>query len=313
MVEIVKSPLNYTGNKSRILEQMIPLFPQNIEVMVDMFCGGATVGLNVECKKVYFIDANEKVIGLLKHLAGYSFEELLSEIEQIIAKYKLSYSFKYGYEFYRKQCSNKKDNNGLKDYNKKGFEKLRLDYNTLKNKNTKKAYTMLYVLMVYAFNNDIRFNSNGEFNLPIGKTDFNKSNVKKLKGYIEKTKSKECHFICSSFDSKEIQEILLEADFIYMDPPYIVGDAVYNSSWNKEREESLLSFISSLMDKKINFALSNVTEKIGKSNVQLLKWIENNRDSISVHDIVYNYKSSSYNKKIRDAKEKEVLVVNRRY
>ena len=59
--------------------------------------------------------------------------------------------------------------------------------------------------------------------------------------------------------------------------------------------------------------MSNVTEKIGKSNEQLLQWIEENKENVLVHEIKYNYRSSSYNKIIRDAKEKEVLIVNRGY
>ena len=40
---------------------------------------------------------------------------------------------------------------------------------------------MLYVLVLYGFNNDMRFNSNNEFNLPVGKTDLNKSNLRKIR------------------------------------------------------------------------------------------------------------------------------------
>ena len=53
-----KSPLNYTGNKLRILNQIIPLFPEEIHTMIDLFCGGATVGINVDCDVVYFVDCN---------------------------------------------------------------------------------------------------------------------------------------------------------------------------------------------------------------------------------------------------------------
>ena len=46
--------------------------------MVDLFCGGATVGLNVEAKKVYFVDNNERVINLLVFLAKQNFEDFIS-------------------------------------------------------------------------------------------------------------------------------------------------------------------------------------------------------------------------------------------
>ena len=62
----VKTPLNYTGNKFRLLEQLHQYFPKKIDIMVDLFCGGATVGLNTKCKEVYFVDKNTRVIGLLK-------------------------------------------------------------------------------------------------------------------------------------------------------------------------------------------------------------------------------------------------------
>lgn len=36
----IKSPMNYIGNKYRILDQ-IKVFPDNINNFVDLFCGGS--------------------------------------------------------------------------------------------------------------------------------------------------------------------------------------------------------------------------------------------------------------------------------
>lgn len=64
----VKSPLNYIGGKYRILPQIIPLFPKNINCFVDMFAGGSNVGINVSAKKhilndnlIYLIDLYRKL------------------------------------------------------------------------------------------------------------------------------------------------------------------------------------------------------------------------------------------------------------
>lgn len=83
-------------------------------------------------------------------------------------------------------CNDANANNGLKDYNSKGFYKMRADYNALQDKNTDEANTLLYMLMVYAFNNDIRFNSEGHFNLPVGKTDLRDKErlSKEIEGYF---------------------------------------------------------------------------------------------------------------------------------
>lgn len=310
-ISFVRSPLNYTGNKYRILEQIVPLFPKKINCMVDLFCGGATVGLNTNAKKVIFVDSNERIINLLMYLSKQDFKSLLKRIELIINKYSLSYSYKYGYSVYRNQCNDQKDNNGLKDYNTVGFYKLRDDYNLLKNKNSDKANTMLYVLMVYAFNNDIRFNSEGQFNLPVGKTDLNKMNVLKIKNYIERVNNIKAEFVCMDFDDKKLLRVMKNADFVYMDPPYLVGDAVYNTSWNNEKEYKLLDFIDILRKKGTNFALSNVICKVGQTNEPLSYWCYKNQEDIIVNKIKYNYRSASYNKIIRDAKEQEVLITNK--
>lgn len=310
--DIIKSPLNYTGNKYRIIPQIRKFFPKKIDVMVDMFCGGATVGLNIPCKKVYFVDNNKRVIGLLKFLANEEINKLLENIDELIEKYGLSNSHKYGYHKYREQCKNKADNNGLKDYNKDAYYKLRNDYNGLKDKDTKKANLMLYVLMVYAFNNDIRFNAGGEFNLPIGKTDFNKMNYDKLVAYSERIKNITAEFICADFDSKIVKEITKEADFVYMDPPYLIGDAVYNISWTNETEYKLLDYIDYIRENNINFALSNVLEKVGRKNEPLSYWCYKNEGKIEIHDIDYHYRSASYNKINRNAKEREILIVNKK-
>jgi len=309
-MKLLRSPLNYTGNKYRILPQIFEHFPKKIGTMLDLFCGGATVGMNVDCKKIIFVDSNEKVIQLLETLANSTFENFLLETEAIIKKYNLSYSYKFGYKKYRVLCHNQKDNNGLKDYNKTGFENLKSDYNLLKNKTTKKANFMLYLLMIYGFNNDIRFNSEGDFNLPIGKTDLNKNNINKVKDFIQRMNTIEHVFVCCDFDSRIVKSLLNTVDFVYMDPPYLVGNAVYNSGWNNDSEYRLLSFVGDLINKGISFGLSNVIEKIGKRNEPLYFWCKTKGTKISINHIEYDYKSSNYHKILRDAKEEEVLITN---
>src|SRR3989338_10693606 len=109
----MKTPLNYTGNKSRLMDQFANYFPSNVGVFVDLFCGGATVGLSINAKKVIFIDNNRNVINLLKHLSKYNFETILARLENILKRHGLSYSAKYGYKSYREGIV-KGDNNGLK-------------------------------------------------------------------------------------------------------------------------------------------------------------------------------------------------------
>lgn len=51
---MIQSPLNYTGGKYKLLPQILPLFPKDINCFVDLFCGGCNVGINVCAKKYVY-------------------------------------------------------------------------------------------------------------------------------------------------------------------------------------------------------------------------------------------------------------------
>ena len=56
-----KSPMNYIGNKYRLLKQIQPLFPKQINKFVDLFCGGCDITINVEANEKYANDINYHV------------------------------------------------------------------------------------------------------------------------------------------------------------------------------------------------------------------------------------------------------------
>ena len=68
--KFIKSPLNYTGNKFRILSQIIEYFPKKIGTFVDLFCGGATVGFNIDAEKIILIDSNPIHINMVILIIG---------------------------------------------------------------------------------------------------------------------------------------------------------------------------------------------------------------------------------------------------
>lgn len=310
LAQICKSPINYTGNKYRILPQFIKFFPKKVNKCMDLFTGGATVAINLIANEVIAVDNNPKVISLLEFLRKQDYKKLIKDIDKILEEYNLSNSYKYGYSYYKQYVEG---NNGLKKYNIEGYKKLKKDYNSLKNKNSNKANLFLYLLMVYGFNNDIRFNSKGEFNLPVGKTDMNKSNRDKLEKYIDICEKKKIKFVCKDFRDI-IEEDLRDIEFVYADPPYLITDAVYNenSGWNKESEISLLNLLDNLDKNGIKFALSNVLQKknLNIKNEILYEWIEKNKDKYFVNNIDYHYRSASYNKKNRNGLEEEILITN---
>ena len=302
--QTVQSPLNYTGGKYKLLPQILPLFPQKINNFVDLFCGGGNVGINVFAKSYKYNDNCEPLIGLLQTIKKRTVPELLEKIENLIEKYELSDTKKHSYEFYNCDSST-----GLGSYNRNGYLRLRSDFNRIQNKNDE-YYIMLYVLIVYAFNNQIRFNSKGEFNLPPGKRDFNQKMKDKFVDFAERLHSQDAEFLCLDFTNYPIDD-LTEGDFVYADPPYLIMCATYNEQggWTKDDELSLLAFLDKLDSKKVKFALSNVIESKGLTNELLKEWVDK-RPNYSMIDLDYSYSNANYQRKDKNEKAREVLIVN---
>lgn len=300
-VEIVKSPLNYTGGKYKLLPQILPFFPDKIETFVDIFCGGCNVAINIPAKKIICNDIDSNLIGLFNFFKKSTYETLFPEIKNIINEFNLSDSNEHDYDFYN--CTSA---NGLGNYNRAGFMQLREAFNSLQNKD-ENYYLYLYVLIVYAFNNQIRFNSDGAFNLPVGKRDFNIRMQKKLKAFLQALSGKKITFSNKDF-TKIKPETLTSKDFVYADPPYLITCASYNEkSWNDNEEKRLLDYLDYLNELKVPFALSNVLSTDNKTNEILNTWLENR--NYNCHHLEFSYSNSNYHKK-EIAKTDEVLITN---
>lgn len=296
------SPLNYIGGKFELLTQLKPLFPET-SCFLDLFSGGGNVGINSEATKIIFNDKNKNVIDLLEFFKNTETKSLLKKIDEIIKEYGLSNTSLFGYEYYG--CNSSK---GLSDYNKDKFLKLRNDFNNTE-KNGSKDLALLYVLIVFSFNNQIRFNRKGEFNLPVGKRDFNSKMRSKLILFSEALKRNDISFLNKDF--REIDLKLLPPDtFIYCDPPYLITTATYNEngSWTNKDEIDLLNFLNKVNKLDFKFALSNVLSAKNKINVLLKEWIEIN--GYNCHSLLKSYSNSNYQRKNKNTISEEVLITN---
>lgn len=305
---MIQSPLNYTGGKFKLLPQILPLFPKNINTFVDLFCGGCNVGINIDCESVIYNDLDENLLYLYNTIKNLDKQSVFEWIYEIINTYGLSLVSDKGYDYYK--CDSSK---GLGGYNKERFLRLRADFNEKKKKGNYDYYyyVMLYVIIVYAFNNQIRFNSNGEFNLPVGKRDFNKKMQQKLSDFIDKIKEQNCKFTCLDFREFDI-DTLGNNDFVYVDPPYLITCATYNEQggWSETDEKDLLRFLDSLNEKGLRFALSNVLRSKGKENTILIEWLNKNKDKYRAVSLNYSYSNSNYQTKDKTSNSEEVLIIN---
>lgn len=272
----IKSPLNYVGGKYKLLNEIIPLLPDKIDTFVDLFGGGFNVGVNVKAEHVVYNDVCIPVVQLLECIKGSDIDILLSEIDSYISKYDLSKE------------------------NKDGFLELRTDYNK-NSKTPMKFYTML----CYEFNYQIRFNKNGEYNMPFGKdrSSFSPSLRQKFIEFHKRINEIDCVFLSKSFTEFDFSDFG-KNDLVYCDPPYLNSVAAYNEQggWTNECEIELLQLLDSLNDKGIRFALSN---NLKYNNPYLDEW----KNKYNVHYLNGDYSNCNY-QKIDKSKDIEVLITN---
>lgn len=282
-MQYIKSPMNYIGNKYRIIEQMQKWFPKNINLMVDLFCGGCDVSFNTKAKKHVANDINSYVIDIFKSFQSNGREKTLESIDEIINEWKLD------------------------KYNKENYEIFRDYYNRTKNPMD------LYVLMCFSFNYQFRFNSLHEYNNPFGKSksSFNKSMRENLIKIFEVIDDIEF----TSYDFTEFDySILKKGDFLYADPPYLISRGSYNDGkrgfkgWSQEDDLKLFDILDELNSKGVKFALSNVTYHKGLKNEKLLQWKKKN--GYHMHKIKFDYNNCNYQSRNKDNYTEEVLITN---
>ncbi|MCL2650713.1 MAG: Dam family site-specific DNA-(adenine-N6)-methyltransferase [Candidatus Azobacteroides sp.] len=285
--QYIKSPLNYIGGKTKLLPQLLPLFPRKIDNFIDLFAGGCNVGINVAANKIHFNDNLIYLVEMYKAFQQKSLDETLSYIDKRISEFELSL------------------------INENGYKSLRYTYNSKKNP------LDLFVLIAFSFNHQIRFNNNYEFNNPFGRerSCYNPVMKENLINFIICLKKNKINFSAIDFENYSFYDFNCN-DFVYCDPPYLITTGTYNDGkrgfkgWTEREENQLLQKLDELDRQNIKFALSNVLEHKGKENRILKNWVDNHAN-YKINYLNSNYSNSSYHTTIRNKNASiEVLITN---
>lgn len=283
---MIKSPLNYTGGKYRLLPQILPLFPSKINTFVDVFCGGCNVGINISSNKIILNDNLTYLIEMYHFMQQNTLSEIMLYIEQRIHEL------------------------GLSQTNETAYLQLREQYNQCKHP------LDLFILTAFSFNHQIRFNNSHQFNTPFGKerSSFNDRMRQNLIDFVSALQQKNVQITQQSFELLDYDS-LKNDDFVYCDPPYLITTSTYNDGkrgfkgWGINEEHQLLQLLDDLNQRNICFALSNVLAHKGKENLILQTWLTER--NYHVHDLNIHYGNASYQTKNRDKNgSREVLITN---
>ncbi|MCH5312516.1 MAG: DNA adenine methylase [Prevotella sp.] len=275
---IVQSPLNYTGSKTKMVPIIKRYLPQGqLSTFVDAFGGGFNVGINIAAERIIYNDINPFVEGLIKSFSSNTYE-YLQYVYKLIQKY------------------------GLTPNGREGYLALRDKYN--KTPVHQRDPRMLYTLILYGFQQQIRFNADHGFNNPVGSRWFNECLLSKFITFARcsKTKNVDYHNVCF----EKLIEYVDSDTFVYADPPYRSTLGVYNDGkrgfegWTIEHEQHLCRFLDQISLLGAQFMLSYVLQVEGFYNNDITNWAERNRYRI----IDVEIPQGRYNNR------REVLIIN---
>lgn len=271
-----ESPLNYIGSKSKMILEIRKNLPDNINLFIDAFGGGFNVGVNIKANQIIYNDVNYFVKELVESFKVKDTYEYLLYCQNIIRKY------------------------GLEKSNSKSYLKVRKYYNSLPIK--KRDPRLLYTIILYGYQQQIRFNGDHNFNNPVGMRWFNNKVLEKMISFSRILKEKNVIFKCCDYIDL-VNKIQKDA-FVYMDPPYRLTRGSYNDGkrgfmgWTETSEKHLFELSDQLDANGIRFMISYVPEHGGKTNDQLGSWI-NDRGYRLMHV-----------RPIPGINRREVLIVN---
>lgn len=296
---IVRSPFFYVGDKYKLMSQLLPLFPHIIDTYYEPFCGGGSSFLNVKASKYVLGDIDRYMVKLHNMLNGYAnkSQEFFEKIYQIENKYELSASYRQ--DIVPDELKSQYIKTYFAKFNKNGFDRMRCEFNQ-----NKDDIELLYVLLIYGFNRMLRFNSNGDFNLPVGNVDLNQNVIKALRYYFEFCSKNEVLFYTLDFRDFFKMWNFKNNDFIYLDPPYLISNSEYNKLWSEKDEQDLLSILDNLDARNIKFAISNLVEHKGQINTIFEQWAK----KYNTYEISSKY--INYHNNVRTENHREVLVTN---
>jgi DNA adenine methylase Dam len=149
---------------------------------------------------------------------------------------------------------------------KEKYEKLRSMFNETKDD------LLFMCCLSCCTNNLIRFNKSGGFNQTWGQRKFNPSMESKLRDFRNRIKDKKIQFSIGDF-----QQIDTTGRILFVDPPYLISSAGYNTSWTAEDEKRLYSFLNGK-----DFILTNFLFRGDIHNTILEDFIRDNKLNVKV-------------------------------
>lgn len=302
-MEITKPFMKWVGGKTQIINDVIALFPKEMNNYHEPFLGGGSVllallsyksrGLIKISGKIYASDLNSNLIGLYKNIQS-NHAGLIAEVKKLsddFAKCK-------GTVVNRKASTMEEALTSPESY----YFWIRSRFNALskQERTSITASAMLLFMNKTCFRGVYREGPNG-FNVPFGNyknpSILDEEHIKSVSALI-----KDVVFTNCSFNDSLTK--IISGDFVYLDPPYAPKNETsfvsYTSDgFNLDNHKNLFKLCAEMKAKDVKMLMSNAEAKLVKDSFP----------SPSYTTKIINCRRAIHSKE-PDARANEVLITN---
>lgn len=286
----MKPMIKYRGGKSKEIPHIMWHIPRFTGRYVEPFFGGGALFFYLEPRKAIINDVNPKLMGFYNGVRN-NYDNLrkeLDEIEQI-------------YAYNRKKFDTLKalhPDERVEDQNEVLYYRLRSMFNGTK----EKCYSdslLYYFINKTAYSGMIRYNANGEFNVPFGRyKHLNTQSVSRAHSRLLQRAE------LYNTDYSEVFNMCRENDFVFLDPPYDCvfsdyGNEAYKDGFNEDSHKRLANDFMNLPCKTLMvIGRTPLTEELYKNYIveeyekHYAVNIRNRFKANAKHIVVANFKKS---------------------
>ena len=242
--------LKWPGGKFRLLDAILPELPRG-KRLVEPFLGSGAVFMNADFPAFLLCDLNADLISFHEILARRG-EDFMAECRELFAGVANSAE-----EFYRR----------------------REHFNRLEQDDPERAALFLYFNR-HGYNGLIRYNSEGEFNVPFGRYAKPYFPEAEMRAFVEKTRNCAVEFRVADFRKTFVK--VKKGDVVYCDPPYIPLSATANFT----------SYAGNLFGASEQADLAALAEKAGGKGIRV---VISNHDAGAAREL---YKGAKYTRTV---------------
>ena len=292
----MKPMIKYRGGKTKEIPHIMWHVPRFSGRYVEPFFGGGALFFYLEPREAIINDINRQLINFYKGVRNY-FPKLQKELDEIETLYEIN---RRDYDILKASTPNEK----VVDNNEALYYLLRDMFNNKIRKEYSDAL-LYYFINKTAYSGMIRYNSDGEFNVPYGRYK-HLSTQQVSFSHSQLLKRAEIHNV----DYSKIFDMCNVDDFIFLDPPYDCvfsdyGNVEYKEGFNEDNHRKLAEDFKNLSCKSLMvIGKTPLTEELYKEFIidEYKKTyavnIRNRCKSEAKHIVVANYKKDWNNVQI---------------